>query len=516
MRARKSYWFLLSFVTVMALWSCKKWDEHITANDQNLNENLMEHINSVANLSKFSEYLVKTGLDKEISSSKTYTVWAPTNDALQTLSADVVNDTAKLKAYLLNHISGQLFFTRMAKDSLRVPLLNGKKAFFINNKLEDANVTTPDIYVRNGVLHIIDKVVAPLPSVWEYIASTKATYDQNNYISSLIYDAQDPAKAVLDSINPVTGEPVYKPNTGIVQINTYRTKVYDVANEDSLYTYVLLTNTAFANEVNKQKTYFQSSSAAITTANSSWNVVKDFTIKGLYTPDKLPAALLSKFNVNIPMSKLAIVETRRVSNGIVYVMSDVPTAKEEKVPTVIIQGEKPDAFFSTADKYTIKMFYRNRNNPTTGQPFKDIYLNLGSIGANYYVDYITNDLYTVKYKVYWVALSDKTVSGQGDDPYGTDSTLQQILKIGADSIPYTPTFNVQTAVKPYQYNEVYLGDFTNTSYNFLLSQPLRLPNGTVFTYNPATKRIRLQAPATATTGIPLNLTLDYIKLVPVL
>jgi hypothetical protein len=162
------------------------------------------------------------------------------------------------------------------------------------------------------------------------------------------------------------------------------------------------------------------------------------------------------------------------------------------------------------------MFYRNRNNPTTGQPFKDIYLNLGSIGGNYYVDYITNDLYTVKYKVYWVALSDKTVSGQGDDPYGTDSTLQQILKIGADSIPYTPTFNVQTAVKPYQYNEVYLGDFTNTSYNFLLSQPLRLPNGTVFTYNPATKRIRLQAPATATTGIPLNLTLDYIKFVPVL
>jgi uncharacterized surface protein with fasciclin (FAS1) repeats len=517
MRSVKSFWFLLGLFTVVTIASCKKWDDHIAITEQNLNENLMQHISNVSNLSKFKEYLVKTGLDKEISSSKNYTVWAPTDDALQTLSADIVNDTAKLKAYLLNHISGQLFFTRNATDSLRVPLLNGKRAFFINNKFEDANVTTADVYVRNGVLHVIDKVIAPMPSVWEYVVSTKDTYAQNSYVASLVYNAQDPTKAVLDSINPTTGQAVYKPNTGIVQINTFRTKVYDVANEDSLYTYVLLTNTAFTNEINKQKPYFQSPDATITTSNASWNVVKDFAIKGLYTPEKLPAALLSKFNVSVGMSKAAIVETRRVSNGIVYVMSDAPTAKEQKIPTVIIQGESPESFSSTDTKYISKIFYRNRFNPTTGLAFKDIYANFGSSGANYKINYITNDLYTVKYKVYWVALNDKTASGQGDDAYGTDSTLQQILTIGDDSAAvYTPTFNVQTAVKPNQYTEVYLGDYTSTSYNFRLQMPARLPDGTTFTYNPATKRIRLQAPATITTGIPYNLTLDYIKFVPVL
>src|SRR4051812_572439 len=124
MRATKISCFFLGLFILFGSWSCKKWDDHIAIEGQNLNENLMEHINKQPDLSKLAEYLVKTGLDKEISSSKNYTVWAPTNTALQSLPADVVNDTAKLKAYLLNHISGQQFFTRMAVDSLRVPMLN--------------------------------------------------------------------------------------------------------------------------------------------------------------------------------------------------------------------------------------------------------------------------------------------------------------------------------------------------------------------------------------------------------
>ena len=37
-------------------------------------------------------------------------------------------------------------------------------------------------------------------------------------------------------------------------------------------------------EVNKQKPYFKSTDAAITTGNASWNVVKDLAVKGcIYT-----------------------------------------------------------------------------------------------------------------------------------------------------------------------------------------------------------------------------------------
>ncbi len=99
-------------------------------------------------------------------------------------------------------------------------------------------------------------------------------------MASLNYLAQDPLQAELDSINPVTGEAVYKPNTGIVKINTFCIpKVYDVRNEDSLYTYIVLANAAYATEKDNQKIFFQSSNANITDSNAAWNVAKDLVIK---------------------------------------------------------------------------------------------------------------------------------------------------------------------------------------------------------------------------------------------
>ncbi|MCH5685415.1 hypothetical protein LWM68_14830 [Niabella sp. W65] len=58
--------------------------------------------------------------------------------------------------------------------------------------------------MSNGVLHKIDKAIAPLQSIWEYILDSKSSFLQNNYISTLNYIGQDPNLAELDSINPAT------------------------------------------------------------------------------------------------------------------------------------------------------------------------------------------------------------------------------------------------------------------------------------------------------------------------
>ncbi len=117
--------------------------------------------------------------------------------------------------------------------------------------------------------------------------------------------------------------------------------------------------------------------------------------------------------------------------------------------------------------------------------------------------------------MYWVALNDKTISGVADDPYGTDSTLQQQLQIGKDtSVIYTPTFNVQAKVLPYTYTETLIGEYNNDSHEWWLSYPLSTPDGKTYTRTAATRRIRLQAPPSIGSGIPYNLTLDYIKFVP--
>ncbi|HVG16731.1 MAG TPA: fasciclin domain-containing protein, partial [Chitinophagaceae bacterium] len=123
----------------LCLAGCKKWDDHNKVENQDLSKTLLEEISGRSNLSKFYEYLKKTGLDKELSSSKTYTVWAPVNDALQSLDPAIVADSAKLIQFIANHISYQTYFTRNAQPAVRVPVLNGKRVTFSNTKFDEAN-----------------------------------------------------------------------------------------------------------------------------------------------------------------------------------------------------------------------------------------------------------------------------------------------------------------------------------------------------------------------------------------
>ncbi|WP_018628825.1 fasciclin domain-containing protein [Niabella aurantiaca] len=512
----KNYILMIGVAAALLTGSCKKWDDHTTINSPAFNETLMEQINKNPDLSVLAGYIVKTGLDSLLNASKNLTVFAPDNSALSNLSQDIVSDPTQLKALLLNHISAKAYYTRDESVLLRVPMLNGKRIAFNNGHWGNAALTQSDIAVKNGVLHVVDKAISPLPNIWEFIEAQKSNYAQNAYISSLKYMAQDPALATLDSINPQTGEPVYKPNTGIVEINTYRTKVYDIANEDSLYTYILLTDAAFNTEKTALLPYFKAGSADTANMNAAWSVVKDLTVKGMYTTSQLPAVLLSKFGVHIPLNASAILQTQEVSNGIVYIVNAAPALLSEKIPAVYVQGETPIGFSTTDPKTLVKVFYRQRMNPETGLSFNDIYANLGSSGANFYINYFSNDLYTVKYKVYWVALSDRVLSGQGDDAYGSDSTLSQLVQIRPGADADSILFNSAAPLLPNTYTEIYIGDFTNTDYNWLLSYPPGTPDGKSYIYNPATKYIRLLAPSSVTSGKPYNITLDYLKFVPVL
>ena len=505
--------FLIAGITfLVTMEACKKWEDHIALPEQQLSETLMEHIKKDTQLSSFARYVEQTGLDSLLNASKNITVFAPGNEALASLPGSVTSNPAQLKAFLQNHISTNAYFTRDAVDSLRVPMINGKRIFFIARKFDEANITESDIYVSNGVLHKIDKAIAPLQSIWEYILDSKSNFLQNSYISSLNYLGQDPNLAELDSINPATGEPVYKPGTGIVNINTFKTKVLDVANEDSLFTYILLTNDAFNAEKTRLRPYFNGANADTANSNASWAAVKDFAVRGLYTEANLPAVLESKFGVKIAMNRSSIVSVKKLSNGIAYVMNASGITLQEKIPVVYVEGENPYGF-SVPNSATI--FYRDRMNPLTGKSFKDIYLNMGSGGANRYVSYYTNQLYTTKYKVYLMSLNDKVISPQADGTYGTDSTLNHTVRIfnrQADTLALR--FENSVNVTANTYTEFYLGEFTNDEYNWLLSYPTSSPAGVAYTLNPATRYIRVVAPATAN-GRPFNLTVNYLRFEPV-
>lgn len=470
------YFFIASLCLSLA--ACKKWDDHVQVNNPDLNTNLFQAISANASLSKFKEYIVKARLDTLLQSSKTYTVWAPDNDALATLDPAVAGDTAKLRQFLMNHISNQSYFTRDAVNGLRIAMLNGKYNNFTAAKFDDAGLKSKDRFVSNGVLHVIDKPVYVLPSIWDFINSTTAQYTQNAYIAGLNFNGFDPNLAVVDSISSTTGLPIYHPGTGIVARNRFNERVYDTKREDRQYTYFLIGNTGFALESDSLKNYFKTGVPATNDSLAKFNTVKDLIVEGAYPVTAL-TNLTSRSGVPIPILPGSIVETKKLSNGIVYILNNVDVLTANKFKEIIIEGENPSGFLIDKPSNTN---YRIRLNPVTNKNFSDLLVS-GHGVTSFYSYYRLNDVPSIKYKVYGSAIND----------FQTGALTQSVVAKSLSGSTYTTLATLAYAVPLSSaagaYNEVLLGEFTMTSFGTL----------------------ELQLTASGTSPIVL----DYLRLVPV-
>jgi hypothetical protein len=216
---KNQYFIFLALFTGLFLSGCKdKWEDHYKIQDPVFEENLLLQIQKNPDLSKFAEYLNKTGYDKVVASSKTFTVWAPTNLALQNLDQAIVNDTAKLKQVIANHISYQSYLTRSANPVLTIRTLNGKNILFTKTGFEEANITVADQVTGNGVLHVVDMVISPKFNAWEYL-NNSATSIQKTFLLSQNWIDRDLSRAVITGIDPKTGNPIYQAGTGYFSRN---------------------------------------------------------------------------------------------------------------------------------------------------------------------------------------------------------------------------------------------------------------------------------------------------------
>jgi len=383
---------------------CKKWDDHNAITDAALTKTIFEQISADTSLSRFADLLKKTGYDQVIASSKTFTVFAPTNTALAGLDAAIVNDAGKLKLFVGNHIANQSYFTRAATTSLRIPMLNGKYHNLLASTVNDATITRADQPAKNGVYHVINKMLPALNNCWGTLENDPAIpASQKAYMLSLFMKIFDPTNAVQTGVNPVTGEPIYQPGTDSVYTNLFWRSVYDLNDESKQYTLFVLTDAAWDAEIVKFSPWFKmpdslGGSAPIT----KWYVLKDLAAEGLYPQTTVPDTLLSKFDVKIPVDKSAIVQTITTSNGIIYIMNKADVQPRHKIKPIIIQGE--DYRSMSADKRG-NMYFRDRFNTLTGKDFRDV-LVYGHGTSTFNLKYRLYNVNSTKYNVSWVALND--------------------------------------------------------------------------------------------------------------
>lgn len=477
------------------LLGCKKWDDHNAITDPALNKNLSEQIKDDANLSKFSELLVKSGYDKVLASSKTFTVYAPTNAALASLDPAIASDTAKLNAFVANHIATQTYFTSAVTTQQRIQMLSGKYENLLNKTVDEATIVQADRYASNGVLQIVDKMLPVLSNAWDALQSNSAIpAAQKAYMLSLFRKVFDTKNAVQIGVDPTTGLPIYQPGTDSIVTNLFWRNVYDLRNEEKQYTLFVLTDAAWNSELNKFKPYCATvtNNADSTTAFASWIVAKDLAIEGAYKVSAATDTVLSKFNVKVPVNKAAVVQTIKTSNGFIYVMDKVDVQPKDKIQPIVIEAENYSGTYvasgsaNDAIDRRSNTYFRDRYNPVTNAYFRDVNIyNHGKAQLN--ILYRVNNVFSnVKYKAYWVALND----------FNGGTTFSQKLAFGT---PLANTFTLQnangyTTVPANVYDEVLVGETTLPAYQSVLNMYLTSANSTTAAANP--------------------LVCDYIRLVP--
>jgi hypothetical protein len=472
MKSRYKNLLLVAF-GAMLLYGCSKVKEDRSAiTDDSLKITLFELVNANPDLSTFAKYLVQTGYDKVLSSSKNYTVYAPVNSALASLDPAIVNNAAKLKLFVGNHIAGQLYRTADFSMLTRISMLSNKFNNLQGMQIGDALIKNADKYAANGLLQVIDKSLPALDNSWEVLTTNAdIPLKQKTFMLSLFRNVFDTSNAVIIGVNPTTGEPIYQPGSDSVYTNLFWNRVHDLKKEDKQYTLFVLTDAAWDAEVAKFKPYYAvTNNADSNTLVTSWNVVKDFAVDTVYQPSTIPGVIVSEFGTQLPIDKAAIVKTIKTSNGIVYIMNKMDVQPASKMKTILIEGE---SYTSTNVDRRGNTYFRDRVNTLTGKDFRDV-LVLGHNSTGFNIRYELKEVPSIKYKAYWMAYNDFQTA-----------TYTQKLAIGTVASATFPMTNV-TALN---FNEIYLGEFTMSQYAPLFNIYL-VANGT----NP--------------------IVCDYIKLVP--
>jgi uncharacterized surface protein with fasciclin (FAS1) repeats len=115
------------------------------------------------------EAVTKAGLAGALSAEGPFTVFAPTNDAFKALFKQLgvsgIKDlTAEQLTPILTYhvVAGKVMSTDLSNTS--VATLNGQKIkidISSGVKINESKVTTADISGKNGVIHVIDRVLIP-------------------------------------------------------------------------------------------------------------------------------------------------------------------------------------------------------------------------------------------------------------------------------------------------------------------------------------------------------------------
>lgn len=435
---------IASLTLVMALISCNnKFDEHYSGDyTVRSNLNLIDYMKARGDLSMFLKVLQITGYEDTLKRSQSFTVFAPSNEALSGVDME---DTVELRLMIGNHLTS---YTQTNPGEIcgfngkYLELFKVDARYYYSNFSDDAIISESNLLAKNGIVHIVDRCLPYIPNIWEYIQQTDGLDSLKTYINSLTTSYFDRESSYDD--NGIFIDSMF------VQSNRVINTLGRINSERNFYTAILPTNEAWNKIYDKIYPLFRSTDKVVDGVlqkgtsrqinKTKWAIIQDFLFNGyIECPTNMDSLVSTGGNVfNNPDYLFEGTEKQYLSNGYGYVTNVVNNKMTDSwVKTISVEAESNSYSMRTkSDNFNLNTF------GTLGTKYR--------ASNNYYVrfenlpvsDYsyvwtrfpIPNTLANVKYNIYCVFVPMTAIDTTDTRPYKLKFYLSYVDSLGKSII----------------------------------------------------------------------------------
>ncbi len=221
----KSYILIpLAFLFIV---SCERdWEDHYDIYPETVNENVWNAVQQQPELSEFVQILKDFKYDTLFLTDNSYTLFLPTNEAVQAFRSENEIDKKLVEYHISTHFiqSGNIVGTR------QIQTLAKKFAYFRKSggelKLDEITISKESPLYKNGKFYILEQVAKPLPNLYEYFALT-------NPILKDYIDSQDSVILDREKSKPIgfdeNGNTIF--DSVIIDYNKFEAEFFPVSKE---------------------------------------------------------------------------------------------------------------------------------------------------------------------------------------------------------------------------------------------------------------------------------------------
>ena len=321
---KKIIFLLAGFVLFIA--SCTdKWEEHYGLDSAGEESsvvsplNLLEYLESQPQYSSFVEALKRTNVAQELTRDQVLSVWVVDNEAMEALSTIEMADSFVMK-YHVNNLS---FSLNKLKDGQRLRALNGK--YIPVRKVGDrptvggSSIINGNQFTKNGVVHEINRLMIPDPSIADYLNSLDEEYSMiRDSIFALNDTLFDPVNSIPKGVD-LTGNTIYD-SVFIIENPLFENA--NIASEFSQVTMFLPSNAVIEDAYRNLKSQYDQFGKAMTYADTmiAFNWIRDAVLFNKVVRDYGSELDLESVMGKVWRTSVQKVNTnpRTMSNGLIY------------------------------------------------------------------------------------------------------------------------------------------------------------------------------------------------------